>query len=355
LTVEAETRSTGDGTILILLKGFMIGIANIIPGVSGGTFALILGLFDRMIAALHSIGGRTVAACFGLLTGGFGPAARSDFAQEWRRIDAWFLLRMLIGALLAIFLCGELIKWLLQDHPGITLAFFLGLIVPSLAVPWVMMGRRGPRQLFWVLPGIAVTVGLCLAFGEPAAEGGHPFGVELLLAVTSGAIAISAMILPGISGSFVLLVVGQYPRVLEHLSGARQFHLGSVLWLVSMALGCALGLLLFSRLLHWLLHRWRSGTMAFLIGLVLGSFFVLWPFKDFEAGRRVEGRNKEVKRGIQVATAPHQWPQTWGETGKNGLAFLLGLGGAVGVELMGRRSRKPVEREAESPAPGAGE
>jgi len=352
LTEDRATATGVDGTPALIFKGFLIGIANIIPGVSGGTFALILGLFDRMIAALHSIGFRTVRATLGLLFGGFGRKAREEFAEEWRRADMWFLVRILIGAMISILLCSELLKWLLRDHPGVTLAFFLGLIIPSLAVPWGMMKRRGAAQLFWIVPGIAVTVGLSLAFREGVGGKEMGVGMELGLACASGAVAISAMILPGISGSFVMLVLGQYQKVLGHLTTR---DLAALMWLGSMAIGCVLGLLLFSRLLHWLLKRWRSATMAFLIGLVLGSFWVLWPFKDFEAGGKVHGRKGTVKRGIQVATAPQRLPASWSEAGVKALGLALGLGCAVGLNAFGKRGREEEASDPEAAVAVAGE
>jgi putative membrane protein len=218
-----------------------------------------------------------------------------------------------------------------------------------------MMRKRSIAQLLWIVPGIALTVGLSLAFSEQRGGQGHSLPVELLIAAGSGAVAISAMILPGISGSFVMLVVGQYQKVLEHLSAARKLDGLSILWLAALGVGCVLGLLLFSRLLHWLLHRWRSATMAFLIGLVLGSFFVLWPFKDFSAGGKVVGRSGEVKRDVQIATAPNRLPVSWTETGRNGLALLLGLAGALGVELLGRRSRGQGGKGVHTPVKCVGE
>ena len=287
--------SRREGTVSLCAKGVLIGIANIIPGVSGGTFALILGIFDRMIDALHRIGLSTVGASLGLITGGFGGDARSRFAAEWRRCDMGFLLKVAIGALAAIVACSRLIEWLLIHEPGATLSFFLGLIAPSLAVPWGMMKRRGLPQLFWILPGAALTVGLALAFKGGATASSYGFGVELVVAFCSGAIAVSAMILPGISGSFVMLVLGQYAKILAHVNALASVAgikallrfeapaMKALAWLAAMGAGIVAGLLAFSRLLNYLLRSWRSATMAFLIGLVLGSFWVLWPFKYLDA------------------------------------------------------------------------
>ena len=349
-----QPKRSGDGSVLLVLKGVLIGIANIIPGVSGGTFALILGVFDRTVDALHRINAWTAGAVLGLIGRGFSAGSRAQFAEEWKRCDLGFLLKIGVGAVLAIFGLSKALKWLLVNEPGLTLSFFLGLIIPSLAVPWGMMKRRGWSQLIWVLPGIALTVGLSFAFQSAGVLDLELSGGSLFLAFVCGAIAVSAMILPGISGSFVMLVLGQYMKILAYIN-ERSWQ--GFVWLGFMAAGCVGGLLAFSRLLNFLLRRWRSATMAFLIGLVLGSFWVLWPFKDFEAGARVvkpvakkaASAEGEVKHDVKIATAPHRLPESWSEFGRDAAALVVGLACAVGVELIGRRGRKaPGESEEES-------
>jgi len=324
------------GTVLLLLKGFLIGVANIIPGVSGGTFALTLGLFERLVGALNKLGWRTAKVFLGLALGGFRPEARRAFAEEWRRTDMWFLMRVGIGAVAAIKVCSHLLEWLLVEHPGVTLSFFLGLIIPSLAVPWGMMYRRRVRDLLWLLPGIALTVGVSLAFREGKPVQAVVNAQQLAVAFVDGVIGICAMILPGISGSFVLLALGEYPKILIHLNELAPL---SILWLACFGLGCVAGLLAFARFLNFILARWRSATLAFLIGLVLGSFWALWPFKDFGAGAEVKGRGTAVKKDIKVATAPQRLPESWGEFGACAAALALGLGGALGTEVLGKRAR----------------
>ena len=325
------------GVLLILVKGGLVGIANIIPGVSGGTFALILGIFDRMVGALNALGLKTLKATWGLIAGGVKAPARRGFADELRRIDAGFIVLLLIGALIAIMSSSFLIKFLLAKHSLPTLAFFVGLIVPSVAVPWAMMDRKGLR-LLWAVPGIALSVGIALVMPDNAAGSDNP-----LVAAGTGAIAISAMILPGISGSFVMLVMGQYQNVLAKLTGLQtalahgRIDVEAIVWLGALALGMAVGILLFARLLNFLLKRAKSATMAFLIGLLIGSLWVLWPFKDISAGAEVTGRDGEVKQEVQIATAPNRLP----ESAKEGLigagAFAAGLVGSLGLIALGRR------------------
>jgi len=334
-----------EGTILLVLKGMLVGIANIIPGVSGGTFALILGIYDRLIASLKSIGSSTVRATLSVLIRPHRKEARDAFVEELRRVDLWFLARLGFGGMVAILACSFAVDWLLVNQPGLTLAFFVGLILPSIAVPWRMMERRTPAIMLWVVPGAALTVGVALAFSGDTEGSTNP-----LIVFVAGAAAVSAMILPGISGSFVMLVVGQYQNVLGALQGlqlglaAGSIDWDAVLYLTVLAGGCVVGLLAFARLLAWVLARYRTATLAFLIGLVLGSFYVLWPFKDFDSGAAVEGRDGEEKTEIRIATAPNRLPASAGEAAGCGLAIVVGLGGALAVERLGRRKEEDGER-----------
>jgi putative membrane protein len=323
--------------LLILIKGMLVGIANIIPGVSGGTFALILGIFDRLVGALNALGLGTVKVFLGLFTGGFGARARGAFGAELRRIDAGFLALLFGGSVLSILSSSFLIDYLLKEQYSPTLAFFVGLILPSVAVPWSMMDRRG-LLLLWALPGIALTVGVSLVVPDNAAGLDNP-----LVAAGTGALAISAMVLPGISGSYVLLVLGQYQNALAKVTGLQRgiaegsFDVGAAVWLGAMVLGMVVGILLFARVLDFLLKRFKSATMAFLIGLLLGSLWVLWPFKDIEAGAEVTDRSGEVKQEILIATAPNRLPSCARE-GLTGLgAFAAGLLGSAGLIALGRR------------------
>lgn len=332
-----------DGLLKTLVKGGLVGVANIIPGVSGGTFALILGIFDRMVAALNAINGQTLSRVMGLLLGAFKKPARERFKEEWRRVDGSFLLALCVGAMLVIGSSSFLIKYLLKEHYSPTLAFFVGLILPSISIPWAMMERKGLR-LLWCIPGIALTMGVSLIMPESGAG-----SENLLLAAATGAIAISAMILPGLSGSYVMLVMGQYQNVLEKLTGmqkglvAGEFGMAfdAMLWLGVLALGMVVGIILFARLLHFLLAKFPSATMAFLIGLLIGSMWVLWPFKDISSGAEVVGSSGEVKEEVKIATARNRMPETGTEGLLAGGALALGLVGSFGLIVIGRRRETP--------------
>lgn len=334
---DPNKKMTAKSGILTAINGALIGLANIIPGVSGGTFALILGIFDRMVNAINSVSFQTLKVCLGLITGLFNREAVVAFKSELRRIDALFLAILVVMAGVSAMALSFLMKYLLAEQTCPTLAFFVGLIVPSVAVPFAMMDKKGARLLF-IIPGIALTGGISFLMPDNAAGTDNP-----LLAAGAGALAISAMILPGISGSFVLLILGQYQnfiaKITDFLSGLAggSFELGAFVWLVAFGVGLVVGLWAFTKFLAWLLKRAKSATMAFLIGLIIGSLFVMWPFKDVSQGAAVVDRHGEVKQDIQIATAKNRLPDSMGEGVSAGVAFLVGLGGSFGLIALGKR------------------
>jgi putative membrane protein len=323
-------------SFLLLFKGFLIGIANIIPGVSGGTFALILGIFDRLVNAIKSFDISLIKTVLGALTHPLSRDSREKLVREWKRTDSTFLVLIGAGAGISVVSCAWVFDYLLKERPGMTLAFFIGLIIPSIAVPYRMMERRGPLQLFWILPGAALTVWISLL--DVAGDGGEPGFFIVLL---GGVLAISAMILPGVSGSFCLLILGLYQPTLGHIKAMTHSPTtDSIVFLGSLGLGCVAGLVLFSRIMSFLLKHFRSATLAFLIGLIIGSFWILWPIKDFASGAVVTNSKGEEKKDIAVATAPNRLPGDvdgdWGLCGLCSLALLAGLAGAAGVSRIGR-------------------
>ena len=339
---SARPHYSSDGPIMTLIKGVLVGTANIIPGVSGGTFALILGIFDRIVHSLNNIGPGTLGVVMRLILSGFKAERRREFAAEWKKIDAWFLITLIVGAGIAILSFSFLINWLLSEHSMITLAFFIGLILPSVAVPWAMMDRRGPELLF-ILPGLALTIAVSVLMPQSGAASDNLLWVGFV-----GALAICAMILPGISGSFVMLVLGQYQNALLHLTTLQRdltrghFNFDAFIWLACLALGMIIGILAFARLLDFMLRRFKSATMAFLIGLLLGSLWALWPYKDLEAGASITGRKGDVKHELRIATAPNRMPATAVEGFAGGGALVAGLVCSAGLIALGKK--KPNQK-----------
>jgi putative membrane protein len=291
------------GSLLMhVLRGGAVGLANIIPGVSGGTMLLLLGIYERVIHAIHNLGFGTIKAVF---------SGRQRFLKEMKRIDAVFLACVALGAGVAVVATAKLMLYLLDHQHDPTYGFFFGLVLVSVWTPFRMIKRSSVGVVLSCLVGIVLVVGLTFALSPEqriaserqkaelkqaraqattAGEGLQETEIEpgqAILFFLAGMIAIAAMILPGISGSFVLLLLGIYFELLAAILERNLLLLGIF------ALGCGVGLLACTRLLNWLLARVHDQTMAFLMGLVLGSLWAIWPFKDFTrvGGKRIDTIN----------------------------------------------------------------
>ena len=283
----------------------MIGLANIIPGVSGGTFALILGIYERLIRALHNIGVTTVRRLLAAVT--LKRAAVSDAMLELRRIDFGFLALLGIGAAIAVVCTSKLMIYLLNEQHDPTYGFFSGLILASIAIPAKLVKGFGWKELLALIAAVTLTIGFSMSAGEKhlekkkqkqsleATESSEPastkataigrFSVgKLIHLFLSGAFATSAMILPGISGAFVLLLFGSYFDILTAITNR------DILVLLIFAAGCGIGLLTFTRLLDFVFEHFYDLTISFLIGLMVGSLYGLWPFRNYEiiGGERID-------------------------------------------------------------------
>mgnify|MGYP000280065070 CR=1 FL=1 len=241
------------------LKGMMMGVADLVPGVSGGTIALIVGIYQRLITALASVNSDTFKQ---LLTG--------QFKAFWRQLDGWFLLSVFAGMITSILLFASLIKYLLTSHAIPTWSFFFGLIVAS-AVLLLSQQKKGPVfqlliHLVFLLLGVALSYLLSTQVGEVLPNG-------LLGVFMAGAIAICAMILPGLSGSLILLLLGKYEVLLKAVSDKNYVVL------LVFACGCLIGLLVFSKVLKWLMSNFYRAMIFFLSGLMLGTLIKVWPWK----------------------------------------------------------------------------
>ena len=307
-------------SLRLFINGFLIGIANIIPGMSGGTLALVLGIYERLIGALRRIGLSTVKKLLGGAT--LRKNALEAARAELRRIDFGFLALLGSGAIAAVLLTSKLIVYLLNDHHDATYGFFSGLILISILIPMRMLKAFGWKELLALLIAIALILSLSVGTTEKQLDRvayksgmettmdsevsesgtGLPTYWELAIFLGSGALAISAMILPGISGSFLMLALGVYfplltaintilesiPAVLKGIFEPSMS--GSLLIISFTAIGCLFGLLAFTRLLNYLLERYRNLTITFLIGLMVGSLYGLWPFREFAMidGERID-------------------------------------------------------------------
>lgn len=266
-------------SLLLAGKGFCVGAADIVPGVSGGTVALILGIYPRLIAAIRAFD-------LGLLR----LAGGGRLAQAARHVDAPFLLCLGAGVAAALWFFTRVIELpaLLERHPQPVYSVFFGLIGMSLFLLLRSLPGLRPSDAAWVLGG--ALAGVALIFVAPMESPDNAW----LLAL-GGGLAACAMLLPGVSGAFVLLILNQYGQV---LGAVGRLDIGV---LAPFALGVLLGLAIASRALAWCLHRFRRRTMLVMSGAVLGSLHALWPFRD--AGPA------EPEARLLGARPPPAWPE----------------------------------------------
>lgn len=243
-----------------MVGGFLMGTADLVPGVSGGTIALVLGIYQQLVSSIRQ-GSSALGSMIKADVAGFkGHLSK----VEWR-----FLVPLLGGIALAIVLLASFLERQLEERPVVIAGLFLGLVLGSIGIAWRLL-----RQATWRHFVIAAIVGLvlfvALGFGEGQVRGDP----SALAFFGAGILAICAMILPGISGSLILLMLGMYAPVLGAVTD-REF--GTI---IVFALGAVVGLALFSQLLYWLLEHHHDNVLAALIGLMAGSARILWPWPD---------------------------------------------------------------------------
>lgn len=290
--------------VILASKGFCMGASDVVPGVSGGTMAFILGIYEELIRAIKSFDLKSLQLLVTL-----------KISKLFSRVSWRFLLAVGFGILTAIFTLARVLGWLLQNRPVLVWSFFLGLILASV----VSVSRRVERWTFFVWACLfGGTIGTYFLVGVvPVETPSKPWFVFLC-----GAVAICAMILPGISGSFMLVLLGKYQYVLNAVNN-RDF---AVLALV--AAGAVIGIVLFSRLLGWLLERYHDMMVALLTGLMLGSLRKVWPWK--ETVESIIDKNGKVMPLVQANILPDKW------TGEVTAALFLMLAGLVIVILLDR-------------------
>jgi putative membrane protein len=249
-------------------RGALIGAAEVVPGISGGTVALVTGVYERLIgSASHLLSGARLLARD--VPRGRGAAAAGT---ELRRVEWGTVIPVLIAMVLAVLTLARVIEPLLEDHPERARALFLGLVLASVVVPARMVHGWGRRE---VLLAVAAAVVAVLLTGLPPGTNDDP---SMLLVFCSAALAICALVLPGVSGSFLLLSIGVYEPTISALNDR---DLGYV---AVFCAGAFTGLALFVKLLQWLLTERRRATLAVMTGLMIGSLRALWPWQDDDRG-----------------------------------------------------------------------
>tara|TARA_R110002020_G_scaffold203146_4_gene406540 strand:- start:35117 stop:36034 length:918 start_codon:yes stop_codon:yes gene_type:complete len=242
--------------LVITLKGMAMGAADVVPGVSGGTIAFISGIYEELITSINN---------FDL--GLFKTLRQHGFKEFWKRLNGNFLLALFLGIFISLFTLASLVSWLLENRPVLLWSFFFGLVAASIffvgkeirkwnlaAILFLLLGAIGAYYIT-TLPPIGNTDSLPFLF-------------------LCGAIAVCAMILPGISGAFILVLLGSYKTILDAV------HQRDLAVVATVGLGAIVGLLSFARLLKWMFTNYKNVTLALLTGFILGSLSKIWPWKE---------------------------------------------------------------------------
>ncbi|WP_431161309.1 DUF368 domain-containing protein [Flagellimonas beolgyonensis] len=241
--------------IFITLKGMAMGAADVVPGVSGGTIAFISGIYEELITSINNINLSLI-----------GIFKKEGIKAVWNKINGNFLVSLFIGIFISVLSLAKFLSWLLENEPVLLWSFFFGLVVASI----FFVGKEIKQ---WNLGKITILVlGAALAYfitELPVSDNTD----SLPYLFMSGALAICAMILPGISGAFILVLLGSYKTILDAV------HERDLKIVITVALGAIFGLLSFARLLKWMFSHYKNTTLALLTGFILGSLNKIWPWK----------------------------------------------------------------------------
>ena len=294
----------------LMAKGFCMGASDVIPGVSGGTMAFILGIYEELIASITSF---DLVFAKKILSG--------KFVEAFTGLSWQFLLAVGSGILIAIFSLAKILSWLLHNQPILIWSFFFGLIVASVFTVSRYIKEWSPATL--IFAGFGAVSSYLLVGIVPVNTPEAPWFL-----FCSGAIAICAMILPGISGAFILVLLGKYHFILDALHQREFFPL------IMVALGAGVGLLSFVRLLNWLFAKFHDPTIAILAGLMFGSLRKVWPWKE-SLGSVVDMHGKLISSG-QINVLPA------GIDTQLMIAFLLAITGftvVIALEYFSNRTK----------------
>jgi len=241
--------------IVISLKGVAMGAADVVPGVSGGTIAFISGIYEELITSIN-----------GINFSKYKVLRAEGFKSFWRAINGNFLLALFSGIFISVFSLAKMISWLLVNQPILLWSFFFGLVFASI----FFIARDIENWNLGIIT--AFVLGAAIAYyitTLPPSENSH----SLLYLFLSGALAVCAMILPGISGAFILVLLGSYKTILDAVHQRELYTIATV------AVGAVFGLLSFARLLKWMFQNYKNSTLALLTGFILGSLNKIWPWK----------------------------------------------------------------------------
>ena len=303
--------------VLLAVKGMAMGAADVVPGVSGGTIALITGIYNELLHSLKNLGPDALVVLF-----------KEGIPACWKHVNGNFLLAVFGGIIISIKTFAAIVGYCLEHYPLLVWGFFTGLIMASV----VILGKQqaGWKLHHWGACLLGVLFVVFVSIAKPAQLPGDPWILFL-----GGFVAISAMILPGISGSFILLLVGLYPVILQAVNDVE------VVAILAFLAGCVCGLLVFSRFLSWLLDRYYSITLAVMIGFLVGSLNVTWPWK--QVVETYIDRHGEVVPLLQSNVSPFKYEAVVANDSQLGLVLFATLCGFLlvfSVEFLGKKFDK---------------
>ncbi len=289
----------------LFIKGAAMGSADLVPGVSGGTIALITGIYEELISTIKSVDREAIRLLF-----------KFEFKEFWTHINGRFILPLLAGLFGAIILLAGLITYAMKAFPIEVWSFFFGLILISSFLVLRRIKHWNVLVIIFVIVGTVASYWITLATPAQTPEG-------LWFILISGMIAITAMILPGISGSLILLLLGKYEFMLRATKEWDWLVLGTFL------VGCVIGILSFSRLIGWLLDKYYDLTLALLSGFMIGALNKVWPWKEV-----IEFRVNSAGERVPILEKSITPDQYWSITGNNPEILLAILFFAVGIGLV---------------------
>ena len=311
------------------VKGACMGAADVIPGVSGGTIAFIMGIYDEFVGSIARIDTEAMRLLL-----------KRRFRDFWTHINGGFLLSIVAGIGASVLLLAGLMQMLLTQYPIQTWAFFFGLIVASSI--FILRGISGwkAKEIILLIFGGILGVTVCTLSPTRTPE-------ALWFIFLSGAIAICAMILPGISGSFILLILGKYQYIMGGISDLMAgVDFGKNLLILAVFLvGAVFGILSFSKFLHWLLARWNKETLVVLAGFIIGSLVKVWPWSNMEAivcsqfpeaAAMAEALDGPLPAVVMEQYAGMVDLHIWGAA----IFALIGFGLVTGIEFAGKAIQK---------------
>lgn len=319
---EMSTKRSAKDFVFLYLKGMAMGAADVVPGVSGGTIAFITGIYEEL---LNTIKGFNLSV--------FSTLKNEGIAATWKKTNATFLVVLFAGIFTSIISLAKGITFLLATYPVLLWAFFFGLIVASSLIISKYIQKWDVKAVGMLVAGAGLAFYITIAAPSQMPEG-------LLYIFLAGCIAICAMILPGISGSFILLLLGAYATVLGSISGLvdglkaadvemiTEFGINISIFM----LGCIVGIIAFSNFLSWMFKKAYSLTMALLTGFMIGSLNKVWPWKE-TTEFRINSHGDEVPF-LQTNISPMKFEEIAGEPSQLWLAIALCVAGFLLVFIM---------------------